>query len=132
MEEAPYFNGSNILMRLLESVSLTGDQYTDLMSLLYFGSTAILVAMDVLPKFKSETGVQKVNTIFLTDGESSAINSYVDIPTTEHDDREYRYNRLERRNDMIVTDPVTGKKLRHKSYRNYYDYNDYDQHRRRH
>ena len=91
--------------------------------------TAILVAMDVLPKFKSETGVQKVNTIFLTDGESSAINSYVDIPTTEHDDREYRYNRLERRNDMIVTDPVTGKKLRHKSYRNYYDYNDYYQKR---
>ena len=91
--------------------------------------TAILVAMDVLPKFKSETGVQKVNTIFLTDGESQAIDWYIDIPTDEYDDREYRHNRLERRNDMIVTDPVTGKKLRHKSYRNYYNYDDYSQKR---
>ena len=91
--------------------------------------TAILVAMDVLPKFKSETGVQKVNTIFLTDGESQAIDWYIDIPTDEYDDRKYRFNRLERRNDMIVTDPVTGKKLRHKSYRNYYSYDDYSQKR---
>ena len=91
--------------------------------------TAILVAMDVLPKFKSETGVQKVNTIFLTDGESQAIDWYIDIPTDEYDDREYRHNRLERRNDMIVTDPVTGKKLRHKSFRNYYNYDDYSQKR---
>ena len=91
--------------------------------------TAILVAMDVLPKFKSETGVQKVNTIFLTDGESQAIDWYIDIPTDEYDDREYRHNRLERRNDMIVTDPVTGKKLRHNSFRNYYNYDDYSQKR---
>ena len=91
--------------------------------------TAIIAAMDVLPKFKSETGVQKVNTIFLTDGESHPIDFYIDIPTHENDDREYRYNRLERRNDMIVTDPVTGKKLRHKSYRNYYNYDDYSQKR---
>jgi len=91
--------------------------------------TAIVAAMDVLPKFKSETGVQKVNTIFLTDGESQAIDWYIDIPTDEYDDREYRCNRLERRNDMIVTDPVTGKKLRHKSYRNYYNYDDYSQKR---
>ena len=91
--------------------------------------TAIIAAMDVLPKFKSETGVQKVNTIFLTDGESQAIDRYVDVPTHENDDREYRYNRLERRNDMIVTDPVTGKKLRHKSFRNYYNYDDYSQKR---
>ena len=41
---------------------------------LYLGGTplnaAIITAMDLLPKFKSETGVQKVNTIFLTDGAS--------------------------------------------------------------
>ena len=91
--------------------------------------TAIIAAMDVLPKFKSETGVQKVNTIFLTDGESQAIDWYIDIPTDEYDNSEYRFNRLERRNDMIVTDPVTGKKLRHKSYRNYYNYDDYSQKR---
>ena len=88
---------------------------------------AILVAMDVLPKFKSETGVQKVNTIFLTDGQSSAINSYVDIPTDEYDDRDYKLNPLQRRNDMVVTDPVTGRKLKHNSYRSYYNYDNYYQ-----
>ena len=82
--------------------------------------TAILETMDILPKFKSETGVQKVNTIFLTDGDSQRLDGYIDIPTEDDDDREYKHNRLERRNDMIVTDPVTGKKLRHKSYRNYH------------
>lgn len=66
MEEAPYFNGSNILMRLLESVSLTGDQYTDLMSLLYFGSTAILVAMGIL--FLSFKATQNFDQRYLFSG----------------------------------------------------------------
>ena len=66
MEESPYFNGSNILMRLLESVSLTGDQYTDLMSLLYFGSTAILVAMGIL--FLSFKATQNFDQRYLFSG----------------------------------------------------------------
>ena len=73
--------------------------------------TAIIAAMDVLPKFKSETGVQKVNTIFLTDGESQRLDGFVEIPT-EDDEREYRQGFLSRGDDMIVTDPVTGAKLR--------------------
>ena len=47
---------------------------------LYLGGTplnaAIVTAMDLLPKFKSETGVQKVNTIFLTDGASHDMNNF--------------------------------------------------------
>ena len=74
--------------------------------------TAIIAAMDVLPKFKSETGVQKVNTIFLTDGESQRLDGFVEIPTEDDDEREYKQGYINLREDMIVTDPVTGAKLR--------------------
>ena len=74
--------------------------------------TAIIAAMDVLPKFKSETGVQKVNTIFLTDGDSQRLDGFVEIPTEDDDEREYKQGYINRREDMIVTDPVTGAKLR--------------------
>ena len=47
---------------------------------LYLGGTplnaTIITAMDLLPKFKSETGVQKVNTIFLTDGASHDLSNF--------------------------------------------------------
>ena len=75
--------------------------------------TAFIIAdMDVLPKFKSETGVQKVNTIFLTDGDSQRLDGFVEIPTEDDDEREYKHGYLSRGDDMIVTDPVTGAKLR--------------------
>ena len=74
--------------------------------------TAIIAAMDVLPKFKSETGVQKVNTIFLTDGDSQRLDGFVEIPTEDDDEREYKQGYISPRDDMIVTDPVTGAKLR--------------------
>ena len=74
--------------------------------------TAIIAAMDVLPKFKSETGVQKVNTIFLTDGDSQRLDGFVEIPTEDDDEREYKQGYINLREDMIVTDPVTGAKLR--------------------
>lgn len=74
--------------------------------------TAIIAAMDVLPKFKSETGVQKVNTIFLTDGDSQRLDGFVEIPTEDDDEREYKQGYINRSDDMIVTDPVTGAKLR--------------------
>ena len=38
-------------------------------------NAAIIAAMDILPKFKSDTMVQKVNAIFLTDGESFNLNN---------------------------------------------------------
>ena len=34
---------------------------------------AIVVLMDFLPKYKMDTGVQKINTIFLTDGASNSL-----------------------------------------------------------
>ena len=74
--------------------------------------TAIIAAMDVLPKFKSETGVQKVNTIFLTDGDRQRLDGFVEIPTEDDDEREYKQGYINLREDMIVTDPVTGAKLR--------------------
>ena len=81
--------------------------------------TAIIAAMDVLPKFKSETGVQKVNTIFLTDGDSQRLDGFVEIPTEDDDEREYKQGYISPRDDMIVTDPVTGAKLRKTFYKVY-------------
>ena len=86
--------------------------------------TAIIAAMDVLPKFKSETGVQKVNTIFLTDGESQRLDRFVEIPTEDDDEREYRQGFINHRDDMIVTDPVTGAKLR-KTFCKVYNHSDF-------
>jgi hypothetical protein len=39
---------------------------------------AIIAMMEIVPKFKRETGVQKVNTIFLTDGASSNLGGVYD------------------------------------------------------
>ena len=51
-------------------------------------NAAIIAMMELLPKFKADTGVQKVNTIFLTDGASnnlSGIYDYkLDTKTGEH------------------------------------------------
>ena len=40
---------------------------------------AIIAMMDIVPKFKKDTGVQKVNTIFLTDGESNMTRYVYDL-----------------------------------------------------
>ena len=71
--------------------------------------SAILAAMDILPKFKSNTGVQKVNTIFLTDGESHPVENYVTL--SEDGEKIYR-GYIEHRNDAVITDPITGKKVK--------------------
>ena len=63
-------------------------------------NAAIIAAMDILPEFKKNTMVQKVNTVFLTDGESfnldhtcsgSYTNSYEGI--------------------AVITDPVTNETI---------------------
>jgi len=53
---------------------------------------AILAMMDIVPKFKAETGVQKVNTIFLTDGASNNLDGVYD----------YRLNTATGEHSMIV------------------------------
>ncbi len=61
---------------------------------------SIIAMMDYAPKFKKRTGVQKLNTIFLTDGESDALpgvwNSY---------DERMVINRYGEEN--LIIDPVT-------------------------
>jgi len=78
--------------------------------------SAILAAMDILPKFKSNTGVQKVNTIFLTDGESHPVENYV---TLSEDGEKIFRGYIEHRNDAVITDPITGKKVKF-DYKLYY------------
>ena len=57
---------------------------------------AIVVAMDLLPKFKKDTGVQKVNTVFLTDGESHRIGYTCSHQSTNG------YSAT-----SVITDPIT-------------------------
>jgi len=75
---------------------------------------AIIAMMELVPKFKKETGVQKVNTIFLTDGASTGLSGVYD----------YRFNKEENthtkiidqfplsyrnKSKLIFTDPVMNK-----------------------
>jgi hypothetical protein len=68
---------------------------------------AIIAMMEIVPKFKRETGVQKVNTIFLTDGASNrtaGVYEYrLDTDTGEHSEvvAPMRYGKV------IVSDPKT-------------------------
>ena len=78
--------------------------------------SAIIAAMDILPKFKSNTGVQKVNTIFLTDGESHPVENYVTV--SDYGEEIFR-GYIEHRNDAVITDPITGKKVKF-DYKLYY------------
>jgi hypothetical protein len=78
---------------------------------------SIVAMMDLVPKFKNDTGVQKVNTIFLTDGASHRIPGVYDYNfdsrTNEHHEtikslaapRRYR----EPSSKVIITDPVMNK-----------------------
>ena len=64
---------------------------------------AIITAMDILPKYKKETGVQKLNTVFLTDGYSHTVNKkYVIIDDKKTDD--YVSSTFVQ---SVVTDPIT-------------------------
>jgi hypothetical protein len=78
---------------------------------------AIIATMDIVPKFKNDTGVQKVNTIFLTDGASNRLDGvfdyWFDSHTNEHHEtiksmtaaRRWR----EPSSKVIITDPVVNK-----------------------
>jgi len=77
-------------------------------------NSAIVVAMDLIPKFKKDNGIEKVHTVFLTDGASNTIDSkyvYVgdDVPSEAGFKKQYvdRYS-----NDSItqVVDKTSGKK----------------------
>ena len=98
------------------TASYYGDRYNSASMptfphLLNLGGTplndAIIAMMEIVPKFKRETGVQKVNTIFLTDGASNrtaGVYEYrLDTDTGEHSEvvAPMRYGKV------IVSDPKT-------------------------
>ena len=78
---------------------------------------AIIAMMDLVPKFKNDTGVQKVNTIFLTDGASHRLAGVYDYHfnsrTNEHTETvkplKSGYWETRKENSDIVTDPVVNK-----------------------
>jgi hypothetical protein len=67
---------------------------------------AIIAMMEIVPKFKRDTGVQKVNTIFLTDGASNNLDGVydyrLDTGTGEHT---AVIDRI--RGTMTISDPKT-------------------------
>ena len=76
---------------------------------------AIVAMMDIVPKFKDETGVQKVHTIFLTDGASNSMKGVYDYNLiTNEDSPEYGKHKkyvkgiyYNNRSKFILTDPKT-------------------------
>ena len=75
---------------------------------------AIIAMMDIVPKFKSETGVQKVNTIFLTDGASNGLQGVYDYRLITEGDNKGDHDMCVsgigyRSEKTIITDPVTNK-----------------------
>ena len=74
---------------------------------------SIIAMMEVVPKFKRETGVQKVNTIFLTDGASNALHYVYDYRFNEKENtHEESYERLRTypdQKEIILLDPKTQK-----------------------
>ena len=88
----------------------------------HLGSTplnhSIVYAMDLLPKFKKDNGLQKVHTVFLTDGASNSIkDSYQWGKMDRYEefnqsyDGEFLPTYFDRgTNDITLIDPVTNKK----------------------
>ena len=73
---------------------------------------AIIAMMDIVPQFKIDTGVQKVNTIFLTDGAGNSPKGVYDYKFNGTDGHEnvvvpfpYYHNKF----DIMITDPKTNK-----------------------
>ena len=71
---------------------------------------AIVVLMDFLPKYKKAVGVQKINTIFLTDGASNNLPGIKDNDSVHGD----FYQGFTRENLLI--DPVTNKRYEFGGY----------------
>ena len=67
---------------------------------------AIIAMMEIVPKFKRDTGVQKVNTIFLTDGASNNLDGVYDYRLdTDTGDHTAVIDRI--RGTMTISDPKT-------------------------
>ena len=75
----------------------------------YLGGTplndAIISLMDFIPKYKKSSGVQKINTIFLTDGASHPLQGVKGYNDNNEYDIIEGFNR-----DNVMTDPITNKR----------------------
>ena len=95
---------------------------------------SIVYAMDLLPKFKKDYGLQRVHTVFLTDGASNSVqNSYQWGKMKDYDKltEEFVYNGEfiptyfdKSCSDITLVDPVTNKKyeMKYNDKKNPYSY----------
>ena len=77
---------------------------------------AIIASMDLVPQFKRDTGVQKVNTIFLTDGASNRLEGIYDYRLFTDGERKGEHEKIladvsYRRGKTVITDPVMNKTI---------------------
>ena len=74
---------------------------------------AIIATMDLVPQFKKDTGVQKVNTIFLTDGASNRIDGIYDYKLKDDGSHSKFINSAPEmrwgKTKTVITDPVMNK-----------------------
>ena len=97
--------------------SKAGYPYTPPASLQLGGTPlndAIIAMMDLVPQFKKDTGVQKVNTIFLTDGASNKLDGIYDYQLVMDGDDKGTHTKVineigNYRTTSVITDPVTNK-----------------------
>ena len=97
--------------------SKAGYPYTPPASLQLGGTPlndAIIAMMDLVPQFKKDTGVQKVNTIFLTDGASNKLDGIYDYQLVMDGDDKGTHTKVineigDYRTTSVITDPVTNK-----------------------
>ena len=80
-------------------------------------NNAIVYAMDILPKYKKDNGIQKLHTVFLTDGASHNITGKYEWGTawsSEGDVEEFRQVGMSKNyeNDVIIVDPINRKKVK--------------------
>ena len=77
---------------------------------------AVIAMMKIVPKFKNETGVQKVHSVFLTDGAGNNLNNKNEWKLNTHESSvTYGEQVLSTTNihgKCVITDPVTNKTIK--------------------
>ena len=109
--------------RLYRDWTISGYPYSEPNNMRLGGTPlneSIIAMMDYVPKFKSDTGVQKVNTVFLTDGASNTLGGVwdYDLDTETGEYKEIRKtfaNRYDHTTVSVITDPVTNKSYEFKA-----------------
>jgi len=102
---------------------LSGYPYTEPNNMRLGGTPlndSIIAMMDYVPKFKADSGVQKVNTVFLTDGASNSLagvwDYHLNTETGEYKEITKTFsNRFARDTISVITDPVTNKSYEFKA-----------------